>query len=345
MRTIPTPELAVQGAKADPASSGEVVSAERRSSVASPARRYYYRTYGFDIVSQIKLPELPEIAPCESPDIQIVAGEVEPTLSAGKQVNQWLQIGDRDCQVWVDGIGRYRIEGGRRIVVDRRVAVDQDEPAAPADIRVYLLGTAFGVLAHQRGWLPLHVSAIKAPTGIWAFTGESGAGKSTLSAWLHHRYDCPLVTDDVAIIKPADAEPLLYAGPRKVKLWKETLSALQLDTSGAQRDLTRIDKYHLSLAGAQGLVKPEPLAALVVLERAPAEESPRLSEITGPEALYQILESLYRSELGRSYNSPTSMMRDCEALAARIKVYRYRRPWSLQEISRSLEPLLQQLGL
>ncbi|MBZ0329208.1 hypothetical protein KZO25_02615 [Halomonas sp. ANAO-440] len=343
MSRIPTPD--VQVAHACPPGHVKATSAERRSNVASAAACYYYHTYGFDIVSQIRLPELTEIAPCESPDIEIVTGEVETTLRSGRRVNHWLQIGDQHCHMWVDGIGRYLIEGGQRIVVDRRVVGEQTAPPAPSDIRVFLLGTAFGVLAHQRGWLPLHVSAIKAPGGIWAFTGESGAGKSTLSAWLHHHYHFPLVTDDVAIIKPGEAEPLLHAGPRKVKLWKETLTALQLDMSDAQRDLTRIDKYHLALISDHGLVKAEPLTALVVLERASAGEQAQLSEITGAEALYQIVESLYRAELGRSYHSPEAMIRECKALADRIKVYRYRRPWALQNMAHSLEPLLQQLGL
>lgn len=327
---------------ADGAFEGEV--SERRLASGSLEERYHYHTYGFDIASQIPLPELTQTPPCASPDIEIVAGEVNDALEGGRAINQWLQLGEHQCQVWVDGIARYRIEEGRRIVIDRRDSGSGNEPAAPSDIRVYLLGTAFGVLAHQRGWLPLHVSAIKAPNGVWAFTGESGAGKSTLSAWLHHYHGCDLVTDDVAVIKPADAEPLLYPGPRKVKLWKQTLAALKWDTRGAQRDLTRIDKYHLTLEASQA-PRPEPLRALVVLERGGEDEPAQLAKVQGPEALFLLLEALYRPEMGRSYNPPEAMMRDCQALAERIRVYRYRRPWDLQEVSRSLEPLLHQMDL
>lgn len=316
---------------------------QRQRIQAHPNERFFYSTYGFTLVSHIPLPELVAISPCDSPDIEIVIGNVDVTLQEADPVNDWLQIGKHHCQVWVEGIARYRIEEGRRVIVDRRVSKAKNNGADPNDIRVYLLGTVFGVLAHQRGWLPLHVSAINAPNGVWAFTGQSGAGKSTLSAWLHYHHGCDLLTDDVAVVKPEEPLPLLHPGPRKIKLWKQTLAALDLDAKGAQRDLMRLDKYHLSLEGEKAH-QAEPLKALVVLERGHAEEPASLAEVTGPEAVYLLLEALYRSEIGRSYNPPESIIRHCEVLAEQISVYRYRRPWDLHQVSHALEPLLEQMG-
>ncbi|MBD3896200.1 hypothetical protein IEI94_10090 [Halomonas sp. ML-15] len=316
---------------------------ERRTEKESPSTWYYYHAYGFDIASQIPLPELVKVTPSASPDIEIVADHVDVTLHEGKHVNQWLQIGKEHCQIWVEGIARYRIEAGRRVVVDRRVSDAKDNAAAASDIRVYLLGTVFGVLAHQCRWLPLHVSAIKAPNGVWAFTGESGAGKSTLSAWLHHHHGCGLVTDDVAVVKPEESLPLLHPGPRKVKLWKQTLAALDIDAQHAQRDLMRVDKYHLAL-DHQAALGAEPLKALVVLERGNPDEPPKLSEATGAEALYLLLESIYRPEIGRAYQAAEEMMAACQVLTGQIRVYRYRRPWDLDGVSSSLGPLLKEMG-
>lgn len=316
----------------------------QRIQTAHPRERFFYTAYGFTLISHISLPELVTIAPCDSADLEIVIGNVDVTLQEGEPVNKWLQIGKHHCQVWVEGIARYRIEDGRRVIVDRRVSSSENNAADPNDIRVYLLGTVFGVLAHQRGWLPLHVSAINAPNGVWAFTGNSGAGKSTLSAWLHYHYGCDLLTDDVAVVKPEELLPLLHPGPRKIKLWKQTLAVLDLDIEGAQRDLMRLDKYHLSLEGEKAR-QSEPLKALVVLERGHAGEPASLDEIKGPEAVYLLLEALYRSEIGRSYNPPETIIRNCMALAEQIRIYRYRRPWALQQVSHSLEPLLERMGL
>ncbi|EWG98231.1 hypothetical protein [Halomonas sp. BC04] len=97
---------------------------------------------------------------------------------------------------------------------------------------MYLLGTALGALLHQRHWFPLHVSALATPSGAWAFTGESGAGKSTLAAWLHHHCGWPLISDDVAVVKPGEMIPRLHPGPPRLKLWQDALAMLGIGTHG-----------------------------------------------------------------------------------------------------------------
>lgn len=94
------------------------------------------------------------------------------------------------------------------------VCLRDERDGVPArDVRQYLLGMSLGVLLYQRDWLPMHVSALHTPTGVWAFTGHSGAGKSTLGAWLHYTQGWPMISDDVAVIKPEDSQAYLYPGP------------------------------------------------------------------------------------------------------------------------------------
>ncbi len=305
-----------------------------------PNERYYYYVYGFTVMSHIALPELAPIAPCEQPDIEIIAGHVDDKLANGRRVNRWLQIADDQCQMWIEGIANYRVEHGKRIVIDRRVTESRASTASAADVRVYLLGSALGVLAYQRGWLPLHINAVQAPSGeLWAFTGPSGAGKSTLGVWLNTRRGWPQVTDDVAVVKPEDSQPFLYAGPRKIKLWKETLEALQIDMSGAQRDLSRVDKFHIPVQGSGEVVPLTPLKHLVVLERGDGSRS-RLTEVFSDEAVILLLDTLYRSEFGREFMAPEQIVQACEKLAMTMHVYRFSRPWSLEDMDNHLAPIL-----
>lgn len=314
---------------------------QRQGSQSHPDNRYYYTTYGFILVSHIPLPELISIAPCDQPDIEIVAGKVDETLADGRQVNHWLQIGEDKCQMRIEGIANYRVEHGRRIVIDRRVTEPLATAASPSDIRVYLLGSALGVLAYQHGWLPLHINAVQAPSGsVWAFTGPSGAGKSTLGAWLNTRLGWAQVTDDVAIVKPEDKQPLIYAGPLKIKLWKETLEALEINMQGAERDLSRVDKFHIPIRGKNKVSLPAILRHLVILERSSADSKPQLTEIFGDEAVILLLDTLYRSEFGREFMAPEKIVQECEKLAAKLHIYRFRRPWGFDDMTENLAPIL-----
>ena len=77
----------------------------------------------------------------------------------------------------------------------RDISVELEPGVLEHDATGFVLGTAFGILLHQRGALVLH--------GRWwlrwariAICGESGAGKSTLAAALC-REDFSFVTDDM----------------------------------------------------------------------------------------------------------------------------------------------------
>ena len=251
-------------------------------------------------------------------------------------------MGDDRCQINIEGIARYRIEHGQRLLLDRRVPRDVSPAADPGDIRLFLLGGALGALLHQRHWLPLHVSALKTPGGVWAFTGHSGAGKSTLSAWLHHSRGWPLVTDDVAVIKPHEDKPYLHPGPPRVKLWKDALEVLGIQTEGLVRDLTRMDKYHLMLRESFQSIA-HPLAALVILERVADGEPVSLERIKGVDAFKIIMRSLYRPEMAEKFNGSSGLMLHAASLSRQIRVYRYRRPWVLEDFEENLQLLMAEM--
>ncbi|WP_290787467.1 hypothetical protein [Halomonas sp.] len=303
---------------------------------------HYYTTYGLTIGSQLELPELESLPPETSPDIRIQAGELADHLEIAEVSTPWLQCSSNRCQFLLDGIGRYRVEQGRRIRVDRRLNLARGSTANESDVRVYLLGSAMGALLHQRHWLPLHISAVQTPAGVWGFTGDSGAGKSTLAAWLHYRYGWKMVSDDVGVIKPEETLPTLYPGPPRLKLWKDALERLGIDRQGLVRDLTRTEKFHLNRH--QGFSHEiEPLRALVMLERAADGEAPSLEAVSGIDAFKVVMSAIYLPEWGEHFSGPARLMQCGSDLAQRIRVYRYRRPWSLENVEASLTPLIQHI--
>lgn len=293
---------------------------------------YFYKTYGLVVQSELALPELPVWPHNETADVTITVEELafdQPTNSAEDESKPI----DKNSLLYrskVNGVAGYEIEAGQQIKVDVYPG------SAPGDVRLFLLGSAFGALLHQRRCLPLHVSSLITPGGLWAFTGESGAGKSTLAAALHYKFGWPLLSDDVgALLSPNSEEPLFYPGPPRLKLWKDALAHFNIDSNGLTPDLFREDKFHLSLL-KEFQQHPHPLKALVVLERGSSDELPTLTPIKGIESVQAIMHSIYRPEYALQLNESQTVFQFCLALAQRINVYQLSRPWKLDRLDESL---------
>lgn len=305
-------------------------------------RWYRYHIYGLNLASAIELPELPELLCHEgAPEVAVTISLATLTekLAEATPDGAYLQVAGDQCQFNVDGIARYRIEQGQRILIDPAPG------SAPGDVRLFLLGSAFGALLHQRGNVPLHVSSVATPGGVWAFTGDSGAGKSTLAATLHFHFGWRLLSDDVAVLEQPDRDrPLLHPGPPRLKLWQDAVTHLAVDSCDLTPDMTRVNKFHLPLA--QGFEHdPKRLRALVVLERANDDEPPSLTQISGMAAFQAVAGTVYRPEMAQLVGDQKVLFRQCATLASQIALYRYRRPWSLAMLDTNLQPLVEQVSL
>lgn len=301
---------------------------------------YGYRCHGLTLASALPLPELaavPALAPGEVADVEIVRVARLEALPGAEFRNAWLALAPRCAQVRVSGVACYRVREGRRIEV---ALADGVVPETQA-VRLYLLGSVMGALLYQRGRLPLHVGAVAAPSGAWAFTGDSGAGKSTLAAWLHRHRGWPMIADDVAVLGEDDAAPQLHSGPARIKLWEDAMRWLGLPVAQAIADEVRPGKYHLPapLAYAQAAV---PWVALVVLARGDAA-TPRLKGLHGMEAFQALWGCVYLRGLGEYYLGSQPLWQRVAALSARLPVYRLERPWGKAAMHASLAPLLSEI--
>lgn len=304
---------------------------------------YRYQVYGLTIDSGIEIPEL-ALADQATSDARIQLGTVPEHLSYPILSTEWIEYDKHSCLLKIEGVGRFLVEHGNTITIDRRENRNRNpgEGAPPADVRVYLLGSAFGALLHQRGWLPLHVSAVQSDRGVWAFTGDSGAGKSTLAGWLHHRFGWPIVSDDVSVLKPADPLPHLHPGPRKLKLWQDAVDYLDCHDQRLVQDLSNTPKFQLYLSDRH-YYQPGPIRSLVVLDRCEDGERSSLERVKGTQAFQAVMTAVYRPFMAEWFRDPAELMQDLITLCGQIEVYRFRRPWSLEQMERQLEPVLEEI--
>lgn len=307
----------------------------RSSSSPLPCR--LYEVYGLVVESELELPELVPAAG-RIPDIRVRFGEVPEALDQVVNRWYWCEATKNEFLFTIDGIARYHVLEGRQIIVERRL--DGEGSVPDADLRLWLLGSAFAAILHQRGLLPLHVSAVKAPSGVWAFTGPSGEGKSTLAGLLNRRFGWELVSDDVSVVDPDCSSPVIYPGPRKLKLWEDALEILDFSACRAVRDISNTDKFQLYLSG-ETAYQPEVLHGLVLLESAPDGAMPSVERLTGIHAFNACMEAIYRPYMETWFKLPERRMGELVHLCRQIHVYRFSRPRSLEKIEQNLNPLLE----
>jgi len=136
-----------------------------------------------------------------NPDVSIELVRKDETPGSPFYRDDYIIAGDQDFYFRVSDALAFRIRNGAQI------SIYCTDSTSESDIMLYLVGSAWGVLCHQRGLLPLHCSAVGVGDHAIALTGVSGAGKSTLAAGLMCR-GYSHICDDVGVLR-------LKAGDRK----------------------------------------------------------------------------------------------------------------------------------
>ena len=299
--------------------------------------KHHYRLAGLTVSSEFALPEL---LTCSRPeagsDIVIVYGAVPDSLPGAVQSIPEAQTTPDAVLLVIPGVGRFYVRAGREI------RVQPDPNATAEDLRLFLLGSAFGAIYFQRGDFPLHASVVVISGGAVAFSGDPGAGKSTLAAWLNAQGH-PLLCDDVCVIRFNDEErPMAYPAFPRVKLWSDALSAFEIDAQGLQRDYSRADKFHLSASG-EFRHEPAPLRHINFLNFADDASAPRIEDINPAHAVPLLRDNTYRFQYISGLGLTKSHFLDCVKLARSTPTHFLVRPRRLSAMAECQQLIEQQM--
>jgi hypothetical protein len=280
-----------------------------------------YSCFDFRLRSEIPLIELRSANKADSrPLVDIRLGRVPETLPGGSICEWGLQVAGGDALLSIDGVGRFLIRSGREIVV---------EPAPQGSergVRLFLLGSAIGILCHQRGLMPLHANAVVAGDGAFAFAGQSGAGKSTLAAHFS-RAGYPVLCDDVCVIGfAADGTPMAWPGLPRLKLWSDAVEAFGHGGKTLERAVDGFDKYHVPLP-VDAEARPVPLRRLYVLTKAAEGEPGAFRPLRGFEAMRAVITQTYRGVYLRALGLSAQNFRHAAALLAHAEAWEASRAW------------------
>ena len=292
---------------------------------------YRYRLFGLTIASELELPELAAaIADEGEADVRIMVGAIPPFADAGDQP----QPTAGGIGIAIPGVARFVISGGRSIVVD------PDPAAAAGNVRLFLLGSAMGMLIHQAGMLPLHANAVVIDGRAFAFMGPSGSGKSTLAAWFHDRGHA-VVTDDVCVVGSDEAGRITVSpGLPRLRLWREAL-----ERTGRQPERfassysgdESYDKFDVPIAVDEERGEPICLGGIYLLEQADQRSVERMG---GAQAVEALMANTYRGAYSSVAGQAQAQFHSCVELATRVPLHRFRRSLKFQTIEEDIRTIL-----
>lgn len=251
----------------------------------------FYRIAGLRVDSEFPLHgTIPDTSDNGEIDVRVVRAAIPAHLDGAAAVGPTWEMAGRRFLLRIPGVARFLLRDGWR------VEVDPDPDGDPGDIPIFIIGTVFGLLLHQRRRVVLHGSAVRVNDRAVLFCGPSGAGKSTLAAALVQR-GFPLVSDDVVSLSlDAGGRPVIYPDGRTLKLWQSAIEQLNLSGRKGAAVRQRLEKFY---------VQPEivhsdalPLGAVYSLaEERQGADQPGIAEANCVDAALLIRRNAYRPQM------------------------------------------------
>ena len=248
------------------------MAAARHVTASSVGRnRYALHAFGIEAQADFALPgaqRVNEDALNGAPALQIaaVARDALSPLTHESRVLRYLQSFDGWPFAMLEGSdGDVLFHCGQRslfhLSADHRLL--RCAPTAWEDLgwQRHLLDTVLWTTSILHGFELLHASAVRTAAGVVAFAAASGGGKSTL-ALEHLSRGGALFCDDILALGEQDGQVVGYPGPPVMNVPDQALTQTRV---GAQVLSASGDERWTLIESSER--RPQPLAAVVVLER------------------------------------------------------------------------------
>ncbi len=300
----------------------------------------FYRVSGLSVASEIVLPGMNVSPPQCAPQVTIRPGPVPHSIPHASVAGPTWQIAGKTFLLRIPGIARFLLIDGRENVFS------PETEASTADIPIFIVGTVFGILLHQREQVVLHASAVRVNGKAVLFCGASGSWKSTIAAALAQG-GYPLVTDDVCSLSvSASGAPTVYPDGRQLKLWAQAINRLDLVQRQGERVRTRLEKFFVE----PGAVFSEPLAlgAVYVLREARPPHAPGIEKPNVVDTALLLRRNAYRPLLVRRMEQMATYFHAAASIANSAGIYHLTRTLdftSMPDMISTLERHWQELHL
>jgi hypothetical protein len=256
------------------------------------------------------------VADSDYPDVHIRLGSVPEFLPCSTGQGVLYQCAPGKFLLKVDHVARYLVSHGHEILIQPAEDCDLDA------VRLFLSGSVFGALLHQRGLFALHASAVVTPFGAVLFAGLSGSGKSTLACALH-RKGYPVLTDEICAIDTRSS-PMVLPGYPFLLVWANALEDMGIDDSGLHPARARLGKFILPL-GHGFATEPAPLHTIYLLDVVNSGLSAPVP-VKGMDKCGALAENTYRPHILEQTTLGSELLPRIVSLARNTRMARVNRP-------------------
>jgi len=221
--------------------------------------------------------------------------------------------------------GRFLVENGRKITLQRNAAVEEPMLAA------HFLSSVLAAILRQRGLIVLHANTAVTRQGTVVIGGESGAGKSTTLAALLAR-GCAMLADDITVLRQGKGNFVeIVPGISKLNLCEDAAHRLGHKVNNLPRNLLRRIKVILPTQDIMA-AEPAPVNALYLLRKGTAKDL-CVTMLNGSDKFNALQECIYGPLFPEEHSTRFDLL---AAIANQAKIYRIERPtshWSVDEIA------------
>ncbi len=208
--------------------------------------------------------------------------EVEtPLLDDG-----FFRLNQTEFSMNVDGVGSFYASGGNYI------SLTPDSKASIETIELYLNGSTYGAILHQRKIMPLHGSCFVYNNKGIMLCGESGAGKSSLTAAFVIDGN-EFLTDDVTPVLFLNNQVFIWTMSDRIKLWEDSLKQLNQNKDGLKKIDPETEKFYYPLNSYQDSTFLLDHIFLIEIHEQPVII---FKELTGAEKVIALRNEIYRYE-------------------------------------------------
>jgi hypothetical protein len=268
-------------------------------------------------------------------DVTIEQAQVRRKISEALYNDAFYSLNQDEFSMDVKEVAWFYASGGNYI------SIVEYPGAAGNSVELYLNGSVYGAILHQRKILPLHGSCFSYEGSGIMICGDTGAGKSSLTASFCLD-GAVFLTDDITPLLFKEGKPFIWALSARIKLWSDTLKQLEQGEGGLQRVDPGWEKYYYPMQETGGNASRLDQVYILEIKKTEAVE---FEELSGSLKFSALRNEIYRPEYlkGMPENEPV-YFKNLIDISNNVEVIKVKRPMEMrvQELMRLVKEQMAQ---